>query len=207
MKNKSTFSSNANYFDLLKSVSDSKFASFDLKFFDNALATDILRGSNSSTSIRKTSSSSLNHKNDQPFDADTYAEIIRDMLITDDYVPGESSKTGLYLENLYRKDIVIFRDSFQKAWLELYRHNEHHIANFICIASSLEYEMLEDRADALIIAGYGHVSPLVNEAVIRAVEMWEQEKHIDYLTNMRPTNIAWLDKYKDSVIQDLKLGL
>lgn len=207
MKNKNIFSSDANYIDLLKSLSDSKFSSFDIKFFDYTIATDILKSTSSSSSSKKAASSSLNHKNDQAFNADAYAEIIRDMLITDDYIPGESSKTGLYLENLYRKDMSLFRDSFQKAWLELYRYNEHHIANFICIASSLEYEMLEDRADALIIAGYGHISPLVNEAVIRAVEMWEQEKHIDYLTNMRPTNINWLDKYKDNVIQDLKLGL
>lgn len=207
MKDKNIFSSDANYKSFLKSLSASKFSSFDLKFFDNAIAADILTGANSSTSINKAASSSLNYRNDQKFNADAYAEIIRDLLITDDYVPGESSKTGLYLENLYRKDIALFRDSFQKSWLELYSYNEHHIANFICIASSLEYEMLEDRADALIIAGYGHISPLVNESVIRAVEMWEQEKHIDYLANMRPTGINWLDKYKDSVIQDLKLGL
>lgn len=206
MKSKSIFSSDTNYISLWKSLSDSKFSSFDSKFFDNTITLDLLASTNTNASTKKTVSSSLNN-NEKVFKADKYAEIITDLLITDDYVPGESSKTGLYLENLYRKNNALFKDSFQKAWLGLYSRNENHIANFISIASSLEYEMLEDRADALIIAGYAHRSPLVNESVIRAVEMWEQEKHIDYLTNMRPTGINWLDKYKDNVIQDMKLGL
>lgn len=100
----------------------------------------------------------------------------------------------------------MMRDSFQKAWLELYANeNHHHIANFISIASSIEYEILDDRADALIIAGYGHKSPQVNEAVIRAVEMWEQVKHIDYLENMKPTKIDWLDNYKNDVVRNLEI--
>lgn len=203
MKSKSTLYSDTNYSDLLKSLTSSNSFSYDSKFFDKVLATSILQTS----STNNTGASSSENRSTRSHDAEKYAEIIKDMLLSDDYSPGESSKTGLYLENLYGKDQDLFRDSFQKAWLELYCCNEHHIANFISIASTLDYEMLEDRADALIIAGYGHQSPLVNEAVIRAVEMWEQEKHIGYLTNMRPTNISWLDRYKDSVIKDLQLGL
>jgi len=211
MKSNTLSTSDTSLHTSMTSISNHNFRSsdlpmFNLKFIDQGFAEKILDKSELSYDL-KSNSSSLSSTYDQDLKAKKYAEIIADMAVADDFVPGELSKTGLYLENLYRKDKALFRDCFQKAWLELFIRDERHMANFICIASTLDYDMLEDRADTLVIAGFSHVSTLVNEAVIRAVEMWEQEKHIEYLKNMRPANIGWLDNYKDSVIRDLERGL
>ena len=121
------------------------------KFFDQGFV-DKIRNESKYSYEFKSNSSSLSTTKDRDLIAKKYAEIIVDMTVVDDFVPGESSKTGLYLENLYRKDKALFRDSFQKAWLELFIKDERHMANYICIASTLDYDMLDDRADALIMA-------------------------------------------------------
>ncbi len=197
---------NASMKDAYYSLSNSKSYTFSSKFYDTSSIDNVIKKRNSDESIASPSSS-LSSQTQQVFNVETEARAIIDILKSDDFIPGELSKTELYLENLHAKNVSLFRDSFQKAWLELYRDNENHIANFICISSSLDYDLLEDRADTLVIAGYAHISPIVNEAVIRAIEMWGQEAHIAYLENMRPTEISWLDDYRDEVIRDLKSSL
>ncbi|MBE8607925.1 hypothetical protein [Vibrio sp. OPT10] len=197
---------NASMKDAYHSLSNSKAYAFSSKFYDTSSIESVIKKRNSDDSITSPSSS-LSHSNQQVFNVETEAKSIIDILKSDDFIPGEISKTELYLENLYAKNANLFRDSFQKAWLELYSGKENHISNFICISSSLDYDMLEDRADTLVIAGYAHTNPVVNEAVIRAIEMWGQVHHIGYLENMRPTEIDWLDNYKDEVIRDLKSSL
>ncbi|MGY8868869.1 MAG: hypothetical protein ACKVJE_00390 [Pseudomonadales bacterium] len=137
--------------------------------------------------------------------AKKYSKDLIRLIKFDEYIEGEVSKTGLFLESLYKQNQAVFRDCFQKAWLELYTHkNPELIATFINIASTLDYEWLEDSADALILAAYNHKDTYVNDSTLRAIESWEQPKHLDYLEQMRPIGIDWLDDYKQSVLQYLR---
>lgn len=117
----------------------------------------------------------------------------------DEYVAGETSKTELFLEKLYYENKIVFREAFQKAWLELFKGDDESFATFLSIASAIEYSWLGDRADALAISGCSHTNPFVNEAAIRAIEAWSNPQHAGYLEKIKPFDIAWLEKYRQSV--------
>ena len=125
------------------------------------------------------------------------------LIKTDEFIEGEISKTEIYFKKLYAESIDIFRESFQKAWLELYKDSKEDFTTFLNISSGIPYRWLEDRAESLVLAACAHSDPLVNEAAIRAIESWEQPSHQSYLKQIRDFNIPWLDEYKKEIIKQL----
>ncbi|EEY5283081.1 TPA: hypothetical protein PBP17_001501, partial [Escherichia coli] len=126
------------------------------------------------------------------------------LLFSEDYVEGEITKTQLYLEGLYKENPFVFREVFQRVWLDLFRNkNTYELRNFICVASCLEYEILGDKADAIILAASVYDDKYVNEAALRAAEGWGNPQLALYLNGIRDFGISWLDNYKKSVIDYL----
>ncbi|EES2369640.1 hypothetical protein [Escherichia coli] len=126
------------------------------------------------------------------------------LLFSEDYVEGEITKTQLYLEGLYKENSFVFREVFQRVWLDLFRNkNTYELRNFICVASCLEYEILGDKADAIILAASVYDDKYVNEAALRAAEGWGNPQLALYLNGIRDFGISWLDNYKKSVIDYL----
>jgi len=162
-----------------------------------------LLSSGTSAFLRSTSST-LSKDRNRDLRVNECSQTIIDFVLSEEYVEGQISKTQLYIESIYCQDKSLLRDSFQKSWLAIYSRGEYAVYTFISIASSIEYEFLEDRADTLIFAGYAHASEMVNEATIRAIESWEQPSHISLLEQMKPFTIVWLEEYKNSVIDYLK---
>ncbi|HDH1413847.1 TPA: hypothetical protein PIT84_001325 [Klebsiella quasipneumoniae subsp. similipneumoniae] len=126
-----------------------------------------------------------------------------DLLKSEDYVEGEITKCQLFLESLYEKDENLFGEVFQNVWLSLYS-NSYELRKYLCVASSLEYEILKDKADVLILGGASHKDPLVNEAALRAAEAWSDPKFLIYLHELREFEFEWLNDYKKSVIEYLE---
>lgn len=127
------------------------------------------------------------------------------LLKSEDYIEGEITKTQLYFESTYNENPFVFREVFQKTWLELFRKkNAHELRKFICISSCLEYEMLKDKADTIILAASVYEDKFVNEASLRAAEAWGNPQLASYLDAMRDFGIHWLDEYKKSVIDYLR---
>ncbi|EMX5978162.1 hypothetical protein AAHF30_004400 [Escherichia coli] len=126
------------------------------------------------------------------------------LLFSEDYVEGEITKTQLYLEGLYKENPFVFREVFQRVWLDLFRNkNTYELRNFICVASCLEYEILGGKADAIILAASVYDDKYVNEAALRAAEGWGNPQLALYLNGIRDFGISWLDNYKKSVIDYL----
>ncbi|MGC8221907.1 hypothetical protein [Escherichia coli] len=126
------------------------------------------------------------------------------LLFSEDYIEGEITKTQLYLEGLYKENPFVFREVFQRVWLDLFRNkNTYELRNFICVASCLEYEILGDKADAIILAASVYDDKYVNEAALRAAEGWGNPQLALYLNGIRDFGISWLDNYKKSVIDYL----
>lgn len=151
-------------------------------------------------------SSATNKRSDHTIspNIDRYCKYIINLIKSDEYIEGEISKTGLYLENLHAKDEYIFRMCFQKVWLELFKlKNPLLLSTFIGISSTLEYSWLEDTADTLILGAYSHTNTYVIDAVLRAVESWENPGHLAYLEQMRPLEIDWLEEYRQSILKFL----
>ncbi len=164
-------------------------------------------GSKSQSSIYSLSSSTnkLSHTDNFEASVRKYSRYIINLIQSDEYVEGEVSKTEFFLEDLHSKNEYIFRDCFQSAWLELYlQGNPQLIGTFINIASTIDYEWLNDRADVLIFGAYSHKDVYVNDSILRAIESWEQPHHIRYLEQIRPFEISWLEDYRQSVLEFLR---
>lgn len=130
---------------------------------------------------------------------------ILNIALTDEFIEGDISKTQLYLENLYKENPLIFREVFEATYLQLFIEKPIVFYNFICNIASIDYSWLEEKADSLIIVALSHNSSLVNEATIRAIEYWEQPKHIEYLKQIREFDVPWLNDYKNQVIECLRI--
>ncbi len=149
--------------------------------------------------------SSLDFTSQLSIEAEKNSKKLIRILKQDEFIPGELNKTQLFLENILLKDKSLFREVFQKTWLSIFPEKDPiHIINFISMASYFEYEVLEDRADVLVISGCAHIDIRVNEAAIIAIESWEQKKHIEFLKSIKPSGVDWLETYKSNVINILE---
>lgn len=129
---------------------------------------------------------------------------IIELIYSDDFVEGESSKTQLYMEYLYHKDKGVFLESFNRSWVELYTHESYYIMTFLNVASTISYDWLGYRADSIVMGFNSIDDPYVNEAAIRAIESWEQKSHIHMLERMRVFDKEWIEQYKNDVIEYLR---
>ncbi|SEA18600.1 hypothetical protein [Microbulbifer marinus] len=175
------------------------------------LAHIIISSSNSSAGgasnlyqVNSATSKSSNDVNESEVQAEKCSEYLVRLVQSDEYVEGEVGKTETYLENLYSENVTRFRKAYKKTWLKLFGTNIESFKTFVNISSAINYEWLSDEADALIIAACSHKDPFVNEAAIRAMEAWEQKKHIDYFGNIRKFEIEWLTEYRESVLEYLR---
>lgn len=126
-----------------------------------------------------------------------------DLLKSEDYIEGEVTKSQMFLESLFNKSANLFGEVFQNVWLKLYSNN-YELRKYLCIASCMEYEMLKDKADVLVLGGASHVDPFVNEAALRAAEAWSDPKFLIYFEQLREFEFDWLNDYKKSVIEYLE---
>lgn len=127
-----------------------------------------------------------------------------ELTCSEDYIEGEISKTQIYLEFLYDKNQELFQESFQRAWVQLYRMDDYHVKNFINFASTIEYEWLGNKADAMIMGVCSLENELISEAAIRAVESWGEKSFVSVLERMRKFDADWVEEYKEAVIEYLR---
>lgn len=143
--------------------------------------------------------------NNKSAEKNSFKNSIIDCLKSDEFIEGETSKTVMMLESIYLKEPDIFGDVFQLVWLYLFgQENSYELRKLVNMASSIEYEWLNDKADALVLSACGHKDIYVNEAAIRAAESWEQPTHAQYLRNIKLFDVPWLEDYKQSVIEFLE---
>ena len=120
-------------------------------------------------------------------------------LKSDNIVEGDVSKTQIYLEALAEKDRLLFLEVFQKTWVAVY-YSPEHLRNYLCVAASMDYSLMKDRADVLILGCSAHEDALVQEAAIRAFESWENPEHATHLRAMRKFEEKWIEDYKQRTI-------
>lgn len=129
--------------------------------------------------------------------------MVLDLLKSEDYIEGEVTKSQIFLESLFNKNANLFGEVFQNVWLKLYSNN-YELRKYLCIASCMDYEMLKDKADVLVLGGASHSDPFVNEAALRAAEAWSDPRFLTYFEQLREFEFDWLNDYKKSVIEYLE---
>lgn len=120
-------------------------------------------------------------------------------LKSENYIEGDVSKTQIYLEALAERDRLLFLEVFQRTWVAVY-YSPEHLRNYLCVAASMDYSLMKDRADVLILGCSAHEDVLVQEAAIRAFESWENPEHALHLRAMRKFEEKWIENYKQSTM-------
>ena len=124
-------------------------------------------------------------------------------LKSENYIEGEITKTQIYLEALHDKNKSLFLEVFQQLWLSVY-YTPEYLRDYLCIAASMDYKLMKDRADVLILGCASHEDILVQEAAIRAFEAWENPEHALHLRSMRKFEEKWIEDYKQRTIEFLE---
>ncbi|EKB14486.1 hypothetical protein [Aeromonas veronii] len=123
----------------------------------------------------------------------------------DEYVDGEVSRTQLFFENLYRENKLVFERLFQKAWLHVFLDKKpSSLSDFILISASLDYSMLNENADVILVGSWSHKSLDVKDAILRAAESWQNPKHSAFLEQMVDIDDECLSEYKTRVMESLR---
>lgn len=144
------------------------------------------------------------YNSDFEFKVNRNVSRVIELIYSDEYIEGESSKTQLYLEFLYHKDKAIFLEAFNRAWVALYTADSHYITTFLNVASTIDYDWLGYRADSIVMGFNSLPDPYVNEAAIRALESWGQKSHVSILEKMRDFDQGWVQQYKVDVLEYLR---
>ena len=122
----------------------------------------------------------------------------------DEYYDGEISKTQMFFEHLYEKDSNLLREVFSRGWLHAYKLSSAKLSDFICIASSIDYDILTNHADMLILGAWGHQSLQVKDSVLRAMESWCVPAHLYYLDSMQNIDDDHVNAYRKRVAELLR---
>ncbi|MBD3308639.1 hypothetical protein GF339_19675 [candidate division KSB3 bacterium] len=78
------------------------------------------------------------------------------------------------------------------------------VASILRLLGRLSPKIADPWAHILVINGVIHPSIEVRDAAIRAIELWNDPRFVDFLTAHRVEQVPWLAKYFDEVIADLK---
>ncbi|MGL6263200.1 hypothetical protein ACSZMC_04560 [Aeromonas jandaei] len=100
----------------------------------------------------------------------------------DEYFDGEVSKTQMFFEMLYQNSPFVFHEVFSYGWTYAFKKlSPNKLSDFICVAASIDYEILTHHADAMIVGAWSHSDLQVKDSVLRAIESWGVAEHILYL--------------------------
>lgn len=123
----------------------------------------------------------------------------------DEYIDGEVSRTQVFFESLYHENKIIFEAVFKKSWLHVFLDPKpSSLSDFILIAATLDYSMLNDNADIILVGSWSHKSLAVKDAILRAAESWQNPEHSDFLERMTDIDDEYLSEYKTRVIESLR---
>lgn len=178
------------YFNGINNLSLFDESAADFNWIREAVVTNLEKTTNSTGKERN---SNKNYK---------ASEICR-FVKSENCVDGEITRTQLYLEKLYNQDKDVFRESFQKAWLSMFK-NELEITNLLNVVSMMDYNLFGDFGDSMVVGTFSHESCLVREASVKVIESWEQSNFVEYLESMKPFEEQWLEDYRQEVLDILK---
>ncbi|MFM4981464.1 hypothetical protein [Aeromonas caviae] len=132
-------------------------------------------------------------------------EEFKTLFSRDEYIDGEVSRTQLFFEALYREDKLVFERLFQKAWLHVFLDKKpSSLSDFILISASLDYSLLKENADVILVGSWSHKSLDVKDAILRAAESWQNPKHSAFLEQMTDIDDECLTEYKARVMESLR---
>ncbi len=77
-------------------------------------------------------------------------------------------------------------------------------AAILRLVGRLPAKIADPWAHILVINGIIHPSIEVRDAAIRAIELWDDPRFVDFLSAHREEQVSWLAEYFDEVIADLK---
>lgn len=127
-------------------------------------------------------------------------EIIR-LVIRDDFDDGEEGEIHRLFDDLIKNKPLVFRNSFQRAWMTLLKEEKRDLLyKFICASSVFDYDFFEMDAFCLVTAALSLDDESINDAAIRAIESWGDPDLVSVLKNTRPFSIGWLEDYRKDVV-------
>lgn len=171
------------------------------------IATNSILGGDALIHLKRTSSSNSSGVNvGDGFESRVNNKLaqFKSIFKNDEYYDGEISKTQMFFENLYEVDINLFREVFSRGWLYAYKQSPAKLSDFICVASSIEYDKLTHYADILIIGAWSHESLRVKDSVLRAMESWCEASHLEYLNSMQAIDDIHVNAYRQRVSELLR---
>lgn len=172
------------------------------------LISDVISASTTDDISTSNSASKINYTDyEQEIDRKTIRKFEEFKIIfsSDEYVDGEISKTQVFLEALYNENRLVFERVFKKAWLYVFLSpKSSSLSDFILTAATLEYSMLNESADIMLIGSWSHASLDVKDAVLRAAESWQNPKHSEYLEKMTDIDDLYISEYRGKVIESLR---
>ncbi|MCF5725780.1 hypothetical protein K3H43_00040 [Aeromonas veronii] len=140
--------------------------------------------------------------------ADDFYDELLVALYSDDSQLGEPSRVKDLIVELYNDNRQAFFSAYQKLWLDLYESgNDDALYSLIMKSASLPNEYFSSYAKVMVCGCTNHESIIIQEAAIKAVDMWGDAKFIDVLTRMRKFDISWLEQYRLSVIDSLQRAI
>jgi len=77
-------------------------------------------------------------------------------------------------------------------------------AAILRLVGRLPVKIADPWAHILVINGIVHPNVEVRDAAIRAIELWDDPRFVDFLSAHREEQVPWLAEYFDAVITDLK---
>lgn len=128
-----------------------------------------------------------------------YESEIRTLILQDEFIDGEVSRSEHYIINGYERGQI---DFIADALMRIYSSNlgnPHILEGILTMIASVPYEAIYPKGQIMAMALLPNKVLSVRDKAIQCFEKWNSKKGLAYLTNIS-CSPKWLQNYVDKVI-------
>ena len=128
-----------------------------------------------------------------------YMEDILSIILQDEFIDGEISKSAIYINKAYSNDEIEY---VKTALMQLYTQNTRNakiLEGIMVMISSVSYDIIEPQGPIMALGLLQHKDLAIRDRAIQCYEQWNSKKGLEALKSL-DCHPKWLQQYVEKII-------
>lgn len=128
-----------------------------------------------------------------------YMEDILSVILQDEFIDGEISKSAIYINKAYSNDEIEY---VKTALMQLYTQNTRNakiLEGIMVMISSVSYDIIEPQGPIMALGLLQHKDLAIRDRAIQCYEQWNSKKGLEALKSL-DCHPKWLQQYVEKII-------
>ena len=128
-----------------------------------------------------------------------YLNEFRNLILQDEFIDGEISKSEQYMQELYRSGQINYASESLMLLYSQSLSDEHILEGILTVISCVPYDAIAPQGQIMAVGLLSNKILSVRDKAIQCFERWNSKKGLSYLRSL-DCHPSWLQKYVGKVI-------